>query len=44
MMNVEDITEKPSGAATPEGSSLSPHYFEKSLGVNNNMDLQEKTR
>lgn len=42
MMNVEDITEKPSGAATPEGSSLSPHYFEKSLGVNNNMDLQIK--
>ncbi len=42
MMNVEDITEKPSGAATPEGSSLNPHYFEKSLGVNNNMDLQKK--
>lgn len=41
MMNVEDITEKPSGAATPEGSSLSPH-FEKSLGINNNMDLQKK--
>lgn len=41
MMNVEDITEKPSGAATPEGSSLSPH-FEKSLGNNNNMDLQKK--
>lgn len=41
MMNVEDITEKPSGAATPEGSSLSPH-FEKSLGANNNMDLQKK--
>lgn len=41
MMNVEDITEKPSGAATPEGSSLNPH-FEKSLGINNNMDLQKK--
>lgn len=41
MMNVEDTTEKPSGAATPEGSSLSPH-FEKSLGINNNMDLQKK--
>lgn len=41
MMNVEDITEKPSGAATPEGSSLSPH-FEKSLGIKNNMDLQKK--
>lgn len=41
MMNVEDITEKPSGVATPEGSSLSPH-FEKSLGINNNMDLQKK--
>ena len=41
MMNVEEIIEKPSGAATPEGSSLSPH-FEKSLGINNNMDLQKK--
>lgn len=41
MMNVEDTTEKPSGAATPEGSSLSPH-FEKSLGINNSMDLQKK--
>lgn len=41
MMNVEDITEKPSGAATPEGSSLSPH-FEKSLGIKSNMDLQKK--
>lgn len=41
MMNVEDITEKPSGAATPEGFSLSPH-FEKSLGINNNMDSQKK--
>lgn len=41
MMNVEDITEKPSGAETPEGSSLSPH-FEKSLGINNSMDLQKK--
>lgn len=41
MMNVEDITEKPSGATTPEGSSLSPH-FEKSLVINNNMDLQKK--
>lgn len=33
--------EKPSGAGTPEGSSVIP-CFEKSLDINNNMDLQKR--